>query len=416
MDKETVKSGSGRKILLIISGGIAAYKSLELIRRLGDKGYEVRCVLTAGGAEFVTPLSLGALSGNKVYQNLFDLTDEQEMGHIQLSRWADLLVVAPATADLIAKMAVGLAGDLATTLLLATNKPVLIAPAMNVRMWEHPATVANMATLRSRGIQAVGPDEGDMACGEYGLGRMAEPPSILTAIDQFLQTGKRLKGHRALVTAGPTWEPIDPVRAIVNRSSGRQGYAIAVALAAAGAETTLVTGPTGLSDPQNMQVIHVETARDMLTACETTRDRGKVLEVAVCAAAVADWRTEAADQKLKKEKHGVPALNLVENPDILAQLSQAGDRRPRLVVGFAAETENLIQSAIEKRQRKGCDWILANDVSAAANDGHGTFGHTSNTVNFITETVIESWPMARKEDVAARLVDRIAENIGKTHG
>jgi phosphopantothenoylcysteine decarboxylase/phosphopantothenate--cysteine ligase len=416
MDQETIKSGSGRRILLIISGGIAAYKSLELIRRLGDKGYEVRCVLTAGGAEFVTPLSLAALSGNKVYQNLFDLTDEQEMGHIQLSRWADLLVVAPATADLIAKMAVGLAGDLATTVLLATNKPVLIAPAMNLRMWEHPATVANIATLRSRSIQLVGPDEGDMACGEYGLGRMAEPPSILASIDQFFQTSSRLKGYRALVTAGPTWEPIDPVRAIVNRSSGRQGHAIAMALAAAGADTTLVTGPTSLNDPQNMQVIHVETAREMLNACEASRDRGKVLAVAVCAAAVADWRTEAADQKLKKEKHGVPALNLVENPDILAQLSKAGDRRPRLVVGFAAETENLIQSAIEKRQRKGCDWILANDVSAAANDGHGTFGHTANTVNLITETAIESWPTARKEDIAARLVDRIVESIGKPHG
>jgi len=411
-----VKSGLGRRILLIISGGIAAYKSLELIRRLGDKGYEVRCVLTAGGAEFVTPLSLAALSGNKVYQNLFDLTDEQEMGHIQLSRWADLLVVAPATADLVAKMAVGLAGDLATTVLLATNKPVLIAPAMNVRMWEHPATVANIATLQSRSIQLVGPEEGDMACGEYGLGRMAEPPSILTAIDQFFHISGRLKGYRALVTAGPTWEPIDPVRAIVNRSSGRQGHAIAIALAAAGADTTLVTGPTGLGDPQNMQVIRVETAREMLGACETVRDRGKVLDIAVFAAAVADWRTEVADQKLKKEKHGVPDLNLVENPDILAQLSKTGDRRPRLVVGFAAETENLIQSAIEKRQRKGCDWILANDVSAAANGGHGTFGHTANTVNLITETAIESWPMARKEDVAARLVDRIAENIGKTHG
>jgi len=416
MDQETVKLGSRRRILLIISGGIAAYKSLELIRRLGEKDYEVRCVLTAGGAEFVTPLSLAALSGNKVYQNLFDLTDEQEMGHIQLSRWADLVVVAPATADLIAKMAVGLAGDLATTVLLATDKPVVIAPAMNVRMWEHPATVANIATLRSRGIQLVGPEEGDMACGEYGLGRMAEPPSILTVIDQFFQTSRRLKGYRALVTAGPTWEPIDPVRAIVNRSSGRQGHAIAMALAAAGADTILVTGPTSLNDPQNMHVIHVETAREMLSACETARDDGKVLEVAVCAAAVADWRTEAVDQKLKKEKHGVPALNLFENPDILASLSQASDRRPRLVIGFAAETENLIQSAIEKRQRKGCDWILANDVSAAANDGHGTFGHTANTVNLITETAIESWPMARKEDVAARLVDRIAENIGKTHG
>ncbi|MEZ5648181.1 MAG: bifunctional phosphopantothenoylcysteine decarboxylase/phosphopantothenate--cysteine ligase CoaBC [Alphaproteobacteria bacterium] len=416
MDTDNVKIGSGRKILLIVGGGIAAYKVLDLIRRLREVGHEVRCVLTAGGAEFVTPLSLAALSGNKIYKDLFDPTDEHEMGHIQLSRWADLLLVAPATADLIAKMTMGLAGDLATAMLLATNKSVVIAPAMNVRMWEHPATVANIATLRSRGIKVIGPEEGDMACGEYGFGRMSEPSVILAAIAQHFQLSGRLHGRRALVTSGPTWEPIDPVRAIVNRSSGRQGHAIATALASAGVTTTLVTGPTALRDPQGLEVIHVETARDMLAACIIARDRGPILDIAVCAAAVADWRIDdVAPQKLKKGNRGPPQLKLTENPDILENLSQQGNRRPRLVIGFAAETEDLIRAAQEKRYRKGCDWIIANDVSASANKGRGTFGGDLNTVHFITATTTEAWPMASKDSVALRLVDRIAETFGVSH-
>ncbi len=395
----------GKRILLIVAGGIAAYKSLELVRRLRERGASVRAVLTASGAQFVTPLSLSALTEDKVYGELFDLTDEQEMGHIQLSRDADLLVVAPATADLLAKMAHGRADDLASTALLATDKPVLAAPAMNVRMWEHPATQANLATLRARGTLFVGPGEGAMACGEYGMGRMAEPSEILEAIEAALASGGRLAGRRALVTSGPTHEAIDPVRYIANRSSGKQGHAIAAALARLGAETHLVTGPVALPDPAGVSVTHVESAEEMLAAC---RDLLPV-EAAVCAAAVADWKVaKAAGQKLKKDAGaGPPELALSPNPDILASLSEAGNSRPGLVVGFAAETENLIENARTKLARKGCDWILANDVGAAS----GTFGGADNEIHLVSAEGVEDWPRMTKEAVAQRLAERIAERL-----
>lgn len=392
---------TGKRILLVVSGGIAAYKALELIRRLRERGAGVRCILTKGGAEFVTALSLAALSEDKVYSDLFSLTDESEMGHIRLSREADLVVVAPATADILAKMAHGIADDLATTALLATDKPVLIVPAMNVRMWHHAATQANLVQLEGRGVHRVGPGEGAMACGEFGLGRMAEPAEILEAIEALLSQGP-LRGRRAIVTSGPTHEPIDPVRYIGNRSSGRQGHAIAAALARRGAETLLVSGPTAEPDPAGVVVRHVETAQQMLVACRESLPA----DLAVCAAAVADWRiVQAAPQKLKKNGGKPPRLELAANPDILATLAGSGNLRPRLVVGFAAETENVVENATRKRAAKGCDWIIANDVSPET----GTFGGSNNTVHLISEAGSERWPTLSKTEVAERLADRIVQ-------
>lgn len=392
---------AGKRILLIISGGIAAYKCLELIRRLKERGAAVRCVLTEAAEEFVTPLSVSALSEDKVYRALFSLTDEHEMGHIRLSREADLLVVAPATANILAKMAQGIADDLATTTLLATDKAVLVAPAMNVRMWEHAATRANIAALVARGVLRVGPVAGDMACGEYGEGRMAEPADVLAAIEGYFAHAAPLSGRRALITSGPTFEAIDPVRYIANRSSGKQGHAIAAALAALGADCVLVTGPTQEPNPPGVSLVRIESAREMLEACRAALP----VDVAVCAAAVADWRpAEESLQKIKKNGGRAPTLKLTENPDILASLAQPGNSRPRLVVGFAAETEYVIVNATAKRAAKGCDWILANDVSA----GTGTFGGTENAVHFVTATDVESWPRMSKGDVAAQLAQRIA--------
>lgn len=394
---------AGKRILLVISGGIAAYKSLELIRRVRERGGSVRCILTRAGAEFVTPLSVAALSEQKVYSDLFSLTDEAEMGHIRLSREADLVVVAPASADLMAKMASGRADDLASTTLLATDTRVLLAPAMNVRMWEHPATQTNLATLRAHGTLTVGPTEGDMACGEYGLGRMAEPHDILAAIETFFAAGARLSDRRALVTSGPTHEAIDPVRYLANRSSGRQGHAIAQALARLGAATTLVTGPTRLADPAGVRVVHIESAAEMLTACRAALP----VDMAVCAAAVSDWRVaKTSTQKLKKNGTA-PTLALTANPDILASLAAAGNSRPQLVIGFAAETENLIAHATDKLASKGCDWIVANDVSP----GTGTFGGAENQVHVIDAAGVDSWPRLSKDDVAARLAARIADHL-----
>ena len=398
----------GKRVLLIGSGGIAAFKSLDLIRRLRERGASVTPVLTRGGAQFVTPLSLAALSEEKVYTDLFSLTDESEMGHIQLSRQADLIVVSPASADILAKMAAGLADDLATTGLLATDTPVMIVPAMNVRMWEHAATRANIATLESRGVMRVGPVAGDMACGEFGEGRLAEVPDILAAIERFFATdigARPLAGRRALVTSGPTREPIDPVRFIANHSSGKQGHAIAEALSQLGAETVLVTGPVTLPDPTGLSVVHIETAREMLEACE----KALPADVAVFAAAVADWRVkDSAGQKLKKNGGGPPRLELTENPDILRTISTAaGNRRPSLVVGFAAETENVVANAQEKRQRKGCDWLLANDVSPES----GTFGGDANTLHLIREDGVEDWPRMSKADAAVQLASRIARHF-----
>ncbi len=395
---------AGRSVLLIISGGIAAYKSLELIRRLGDRGVSVRCVLTKGGAQFVTPLSVAALSENKVYQDIFSLTDEAEMGHIRLSREADLVVVAPCTADLMARMAAGMADDLAATVLLATDKPVLIAPAMNSMMWTHAATQANLRTLEARGVRSIGPNAGDLACGEVGSGRMAEVPEIIAAIETFFTADQPLKGRRALVTSGPTHEPIDPVRFIANRSSGKQGHAVAAALAALGADVTLVSGPVTLADPPGVRTVRVESARDMLDACS----RALPVDIAVCAAAVADWRVEAAGQKIKKQAGGAPpALTLAENPDILATLSAPGAQRPTLVVGFAAETESVIAHAQAKLARKGCDWICANDVSPES----GTFGGDSNTLHIVSAAGVEDWPALSKTEAARRLAARIAEAL-----
>jgi phosphopantothenoylcysteine decarboxylase/phosphopantothenate--cysteine ligase len=394
----------GNSVLLIIGGGIAAYKSLELIRRLKERGVTVRAILTKAGAEFVTPLSVASLSGEKVYDDLFSLTDEAEMGHIQLSRAADLVVVAPATADLMAKLANGHANDLASTALLATDKRVLMAPAMNVRMWNHPATQRNLATLRADGTIFVGPGDGEMACGEFGPGRMAEPLEIVAAIENALAMPGPLTGMKALVTAGPTQEPLDPVRYLANRSSGKQGYAIADALAQAGAETILVSGPVSIAPPSRVKLIRVETAREMLAACESVLP----VDVAVCAAAVADWRPEIfANGKIKKTADAPPpSVALAANPDILAALSN-GARRPSLVIGFAAETDDVIQHAQEKRTRKGCDWIVANDVSPAT----GIMGGDKNTVHLITANSTEDWPEMDKKDVGLRLAARIAETL-----
>jgi phosphopantothenoylcysteine decarboxylase/phosphopantothenate--cysteine ligase len=393
---------SSKRLLLIVSGGIAAYKALELIRLLRGRGCAVTCVLTEAGTQFVTPLSLQALSESKVYTDLFSLTDESEMGHIQLSRSADLVVVAPASADILAKMAAGLAGDLASTLLLATDKPVLAAPAMNVRMWRHPATQANMVLLAARGVHVVGPDEGAMACNEYGPGRLAEPPVILAAIEALLAPLGPLAGRHALVTSGPTHEPIDPVRYIANRSSGRQGHAIAASLAELGARVTLVSGPVSVPDPAGVAVQHVESARQMLNACQAALPA----DVAVFAAAVADWHVAtAAAGKIKKQPGAAPpALELVANPDILATIAQEGPQRPLLVVGFAAETDDLMSNARAKRTRKNADWIVANDVSPAT----GIMGGEENAVHLITANGVEDWPRLAKQEVARRLAARIA--------
>ncbi|MDF0601978.1 bifunctional phosphopantothenoylcysteine decarboxylase/phosphopantothenate--cysteine ligase CoaBC [Psychromarinibacter sp. C21-152] len=395
---------AGKRILLIIGGGIAAFKALDLIRRLRERGATVTPVLTRAGEEFVTPLSASALAARKVYRDLFDLTDEAEMGHIELSRDADLVVVAPCTADLMAKMAGGHADDLASTLLMATDKRVLIAPAMNVRMWEHPATRRNLATLRGDGILVAGPNDGNMACGEYGPGRMAEPMEIVGAVEAALMDGP-LKGRHVLVTSGPTHEPIDPVRYIANRSSGAQGTAIARALAALGARVTFVTGPAEVAPPQGVEVVRVETAREMLAAVEAALPA----DAAVFAAAVADWRmAEDVAQKMKKEAGGVPTLRFAENPDILATVAAMGDGRPGLVVGFAAETERVVEHATAKRARKGCDWIVANDVSPAT----GIMGGAENAVVLITGAGAEDWPRMTKDQVAGRLAARIAAALG----
>ncbi|PJK29067.1 bifunctional phosphopantothenoylcysteine decarboxylase/phosphopantothenate--cysteine ligase CoaBC [Minwuia thermotolerans] len=397
---------SARRVLLIVGGGIAAVKIPDLIRRLRERGAAVRPVLTRSGAEFVTPLALSALAEEKVYTELFDLTDEAEMGHIQLSRQADIVLVAPATANLMARMAAGLADDLATTLLLATDKPVMIAPAMNVRMWQHPATRRNLAQLRDDGAIVVDPTEGAMACGEFGPGRMAEPLDIVAALERHFAGGP-LAGLKAVVTSGPTHEPIDPVRYIANRSSGKQGHAIAGALRRLGASVTLVSGPTGLPDPPGVETVRVETAVEMRDACEAALPA----DIAICAAAVADWRVEAAGQKLKKrEGGGAPELSFAENPDILAGLAGHASQRPRLVVGFAAETQNVIEYAETKRQKKGCDWIVANDVSPDT----GTFGGDRNSITLIGAGEPESWPPMAKTAVAERLADRIARFFGST--
>ena len=397
---------AGKRILVIIGGGIAAYKALDLIRRLRERGARVVPVLTEAGAQFVTPLSVAALAGEAVHRDLFDLTTEAEMGHIQLSRSADLIVVAPATADLMAKMAQGLANDLASTLLLATDTRVLLAPAMNLRMWDHPATRRNLARLREDGILTVGPEVGDMACGEHGPGRMAEPLAIVAAITAALGQGP-LAGRHVLVTSGPTHEPIDPVRYIANRSSGAQGAALAAALAALGARVTFVTGPALVAPPAGVQVVAVETASAMLAAVKAALPA----DAAVFAAAVADWRvTNAAGHKLKKDGSGrAPVLEFAQNPDILATVARMGTGRPRLVVGFAAETDDVIAHAAAKRSAKGCDWIVANDVSAAS----GIMGGAENAVTLITADGTESWPRMTKVAVARALAGRIAVALGQ---
>ncbi len=394
---------AGKRILLIICGGIAAYKTLDLIRRLRADGASVSPVMTAAAAEFVTPLSVSALAGEAVHSTLFDLTSEAQMGHIQLSRVADLVVVAPATADMMAKMAGGHADDLASTLLMATDTPVLLAPAMNVRMWHHPATQRNLAKLQADGIALVGPDSGDMACGEYGPGRMAEPADIHAAIRRHLAAGP-LAGRRIIVTSGPTQEPIDPVRYISNRSSGAQGTAIAQALQALGAHVVFVTGPADVAPPQGVELQQIETAQEMLQAVTAALPADAV----VCAAAVADWRVaNAPESKMKKQQGRLPVLEFAENPDILATISAPGPQRPALVVGFAAETDDVLANAQAKRARKGCDWIVANDVSPAT----GTFGGAENTVHLVSETGVEDWPKMAKTAVAQRLAQRIADRL-----
>lgn len=393
-----------KNILLVIGGGIAAYKCLDLIRRLRERGAGVRVIMTAAAAEFVTPLSVSALTGEPAFSDLFNLTDEARIGHIELARAADLVIVAPATADLMAKVANGLAGDLATTALLATTAPVLIAPAMNVRMWEAVTTQRNLAQLGQDGKILVGPNSGDMACGEFGPGRMSEPMEIIAAAEDILAPKETpLAGHKVLVTAGPTHEPVDPVRYLANRSSGKQGYAIASACAALGAETVLVSGPTNLGDPKGLKTVRVETAVEMLAACETELPA----DIAICAAAVADWRVDGlANQKIKKKNGAVPDLKLIENPDICKTISNHASR-PALVVGFAAETENLIDYAKAKRAKKGCDWIIANDVSPET----GIMGGDNNAVYVITPDSEETWPSMAKSAVAGQLAQKIAEHF-----
>ena len=391
----------GKRILLIIGGGIAAYKACELIRELRRRGASVRCVLTRGGGHFVTAMTLAALSEDKVYTELFDLKDEAEMGHIQLSREADLVVVCPATADLLAKMAAGIADDLATTLLLATDKPVLAAPAMNVRMWHHAATQRNVARLKADGVIVLDPDEGEMACGEYGPGRLPEIVAIADAIARQVGSGQgKLAGKHVIVTAGPTHEPIDPVRYIANRSSGKQGFAIAEALAAAGARVSLIAGPVTLATPANVSRIDVETAREMADAV----DRALPADAAIMVAAVADWHAEPAPIKIKKDAGKLPEIKLAENPDILAGLALS-PRRPTLLIGFAAETNSVIEHAVAKRTRKGADWIVANDVSG------DVMGGESNSIHLITADGTESWPQLSKSEVARRLAEKIANAL-----
>ncbi|MEJ5117705.1 bifunctional phosphopantothenoylcysteine decarboxylase/phosphopantothenate--cysteine ligase CoaBC [Gluconobacter cerinus] len=388
-----------RRVLLIVGGGIAAYRALELVRLLKADNVSVTPVMTDAAKAFITPLSLEALSGERVHDALFAPTQESEIGHIALARSADLVVVCPATANLMARMAHGMADDLATTLLLATTTPILLAPAMNVRMWEHPATQANLALLKERGVRVVGPDEGSMACGEFGPGRLSQPGVIRDAILEALAFDHSLAGRHALVTAGPTVEPLDPVRFLSNHSSGKQGYAIAAALAARGAKVTLVSGPVTLPVPAGVVCVKVQTAREMLGACEAALPA----EIAVCTAAVSDWRAKAAAQgKIKKTSEGPPVLELVENPDILATLCRLANR-PKLVVGFAAETDDVLDNAVAKRQRKGCDWLVANDVR------RGVFGADRNLVSLITETGIETWPEMDKSQVAGKLVQRISD-------
>lgn len=398
----------GKRILLIVGGGIAAYKACELIRLIRGAGGSVRCVLTEGGAHFVTAITLAALSEQPVHTSLWDLKDEAEMGHIRLSREADLVVVCPATADLLARMAAGIADDLATTLLLATDKPVFAVPAMNVRMWGHAATRRNIARLRADGVTVMEPDEGPMACGEYGPGRLPDPPAILSAIEAMLDPGvRKLAGRHVVVTAGPTHEPIDPVRYIANRSSGKQGFALAGALAALGARVSLVAGPVALSTPPGVDRIDVESARDMAEAV----DKALPADAAILVAAVADWRAaETAATKIKKQPGAAPArLTLTENPDILAGLATSA-RRPRLLVGFAAETDDVVANAVAKRARKGCDWIIANDVSG------DVMGGDANSIHIVTGDGVESWAELPKHEVARRLADRIAVEFleGKT--
>ncbi|GAB5349120.1 bifunctional phosphopantothenoylcysteine decarboxylase/phosphopantothenate--cysteine ligase CoaBC [Alteriqipengyuania sp. 357] len=407
---------SGVKVLLVIGGGIAAYKACELVRLIRRNGGSVTCVLTDGGAQFVTPMTLAALSENPVHTTLWDLRNEVEMGHIQLSREADLVVVCPATANMLAKMAAGIADDLATTLLLATDKPVMAVPAMNVRMWQHAAVQANVATLRDVGVTVLDPDEGAMACGEYGPGRLPEPEAIWAAIARWADgvspgsANAPLAGRHVLVTAGPTHEPIDPVRYIANRSSGRQGFAIAAAAAAAGARVTLVAGPVTLPTPPRVTRIDVQTACDMAQAV----DAHLPADVAVMTAAVADWRTaNANDHKLKKSGSTPPALRLEENPDILATLG-AADNRPRLLVGFAAETQDVVANAQAKRERKRADWIVANDVSGGI--GASVMGGADNTVHLVTASGVEDWPEMPKEEVAMKLVERIGAELGAAGG
>lgn len=398
----------GKRILLIVAGGIAAVKVPDLIRRLRERQASVRCILTRGGAQFVTPLSLAALSGQHVYQDLFSLTDESEMGHIRLSREGDIVLVAPATADIMAKMAHGIADDLATTALLATDKPVMICPSMNVMMWTHPATQANLETLKARGVVVVGPGAGDLACGEVGDGRLAEVMDIVGALNRFFQKQRGdggLARFRALVTSGPTIEPIDPVRYIANRSSGKQGHAVAAALAELGAQVTLVSGPTAEADPDGVSVVKVETAAQMLKACRAALPA----DIAVCAAAVADWHVVDASKTKIKKSGAPPRINLAPNPDILATLAQPGPQRPALVVGFAAEMGDVVEKAKVKRAEKNCDWIVANDVSP----GSGTFGGDSNTVHLITAEGTQSWPTMKKREVAEKLADLIAEHAAR---
>ncbi len=411
---------NGKRILLVIGGGIAAYKACELVRLIRKAGGGVACVLTEGGLHFVTPMALAALSENKVYTTLWDLKNEVEMGHIQLSREADLIVVCPATAGLIAKMAAGIADDLATTLLLATDTPVIAVPAMNVRMWEHAATRRNVARLRDDGISVIQPDKGDMACGEYGEGRLPEPDRVFAEMTAILDSlgpeplearisaeigistgSERLTGRHIIVTAGPTHEPIDPVRYIANRSSGRQGFAIAQALADLGAKVSLIAGPVTLDTPRGVARIDVETAREMQDAVASTLPA----DAAILVAAVADWRAEAAPRKIKKNGAETPALNLIENPDILAGLAN-DPRRPALLIGFAAETDNVLDHARAKRDRKNCDWIVANDVSG------DVMGGAHNTVHLVTDTGVESWEPMSKADVAHKLAQRIADALG----
>jgi phosphopantothenoylcysteine decarboxylase/phosphopantothenate--cysteine ligase len=400
---------AGKHVLLIIGGGIAAYKSLDLIRRLKERGASVRIVMTDAAQEFVTPLAAGALAGERVFTDLFDAITEFDIGHIRLARDTDLIIVAPATADLMAKMANGHGDDLASTILLATTAPVLIAPAMNPQMWSHPATQRNLARLRGDGIHTIGPNAGEMAeSGEAGTGRMAEPLEVAqAAMDLLAPVGPQpLKGKRVVITAGPTHEPIDPVRYIANRSSGKQGFAIARAAAAAGANVTLISGPVNLADPHGVNVVHVESAREMLDAVE----KALPSDVAIFAAAVADWRVASAgDQKIKKGASGTPELSLVENPDILATVAQRKAARPKLVIGFAAETEKVIEHAKAKLARKKCDWILANDVSHES----GVMGGDRNTIHLVTASGVEDWPEQSKDDAAHTLIARIAQELAE---